>query len=512
VPIGGDFIGGQSYAVDLVDGNTRISRKTVIQETIEKIKELGYTVVEEGDSKYLIYASRKLQNTSFYELPGLTLESDQTVTQNILSVATDGLKRIEFYSKTIGPSPDNEDIKVTVEKVDYYESRYRVTVSRYDYVEIHEANLFQNTDLDGNISNLEATINRDSLLVECKIFKAGYKRGSEEAELPCGSWYLHRSTSETITPGMFWNALEIMQEEDYEEDFLLVPRIQDYVRAGLDSTLSWYSEYQDLYSYAVSKNCQVLIENRDTDYTYLDVEEVPEKVEAGTVYVIQEGDTTSYYMLRGNTIQNVSADREITNPYRNEFFFNWTGDTDNRLIYFYRGMEVYGYSRPGWYVWLGGILSDVYSRSTKYIKYYPPVGNAYIDEPIETTLEKYKSNYLVDNGQTYYYKKYLNHPGNGVYNTSGLTRFCVSKVARELQNGKWNFLGSHTVSERDAALSKIINTLEQRFGLYRHILSKGMTTSGNKMTINLELYVSELVDKSINLSVTLNYILYGNSK
>ena len=75
-------------------------------------------------------------------------------------------------------------------------------------------------------------------------------------------------------------------------------------------------------------------------------------------------------------------------------------------------------------------------------------------------------------------------------------------------NNKWNILGTQMAGQQKEEIQKILNTLESRYSIIRNIIitSLDFDYENSSMKINLELYVSELLDKSINLSVTLNYI------
>ena len=82
----------------------------------------------------------------------------------------------------------------------------------------------------------------------------------------------------------------------------MIPTIQDFSTQVIQD--SYYKVYTTLLDIAVNKNCQILIGNLGTDY-----------------------------------------------------LFNYTGDTYNRLIYFYNDMYVgNGYYRPPYYVFLKGLL------------------------------------------------------------------------------------------------------------------------------------------------------------
>lgn len=58
-------------------------------------------------------------------------------------------------------------------------------------------------------------------------------------------------------------------------------------------------------------------------------------------------------MANGTTGE--TTDPEETNTAGNNYVFNYTSDTDNRLLYFYRGQTIFGQDRPGYYLHIRGL-------------------------------------------------------------------------------------------------------------------------------------------------------------
>lgn len=519
-PVGGDFIGDGANPIKVYGG---ITKDEILEETFNIIENKGYSKISLGNNKYKIYSTQKGKVSYFYEFPDLILENDIETTQDILSIATDNQKRMEFYSKTIGPSDDNENIKIKIEKIDYFEGeKYRITISRYDYYEVFEGSIFTLPDRDGNIENLEYIINQESKLIDCKVFRNGFKKGNKESELITGEWELKRSKKETYTSENYWNSLKILKEQDIIEDFLLIPEISVYRNGKISKDKDWFSEYDNLYEYSTKKNCQVLITNIpvNTEYTYIKVTELPDKENAieNTIYIVETKSNDDkekvisviYVLFNNGEFNDVSNDRELINRYKNNFIFNKTDDKDNRLVYFLGRMKIPGTNsyRPGYYIFLRGIITNIFSMSLDNLLYYSPTTTPYIDEnnPLLELLESKKSNFLVDDNYVYYYQKYFNHPGDGIYNTTILTRFIISKISRTILNNKWDLLGSNNVGIIKNNLSLILGEIKEKYSIVNNLSIKSINLAADNSTvlINLILYVSELVDKNINLSITLN--------
>lgn len=197
---------------------------------------------------------------------------------------------------------------------------------------------------------------------------------------------------------------------------------------------------------------------------------------------------------------------EITEAfYGGDYCYNYTGDTTNRLIYFYRPVytRFESYKYPGYCIFLDGIMTGNYSGKVDYIMYNPPVENPYIEEPIESVLEKYRSNYLVYDGIRYYYKKYL-EPENKV--TSIFLRFVLGKITREIFKRKNKFIGEKIMGRIKQAIVDTLLEIESNFSIIDHVRLAEFESNLSSNTVNIKIStaVKTLVDKNIVLNITLN--------
>lgn len=466
------------------------TRDQILQEIRDWIIQIGYTIVGNSPDNYVIYSSIISKNTYFHNLIGYSISTDFRVNQNILAQASNGKKLLDFFSKTIGKSEENISIKI--ENIDYYSDKYRITIGRFDYYEIHEGNLYSTPDINGNISSISDIINRESKLVTCKTYR--YSGG----KLPEGSWVLKGAEIENYTREMYWKSLDMIGQTTSFEDFLLIPNLKPW-RQALPSNLNYYPEFKDLLIYSEARDCQVLITNEDTGYSILNVSEFPTSPQKNIIY----NKDNVYKTIIDGIFSDISTDRELTNPYGNDFLFNYTQDKNNRLVFFYKSMEVYTYPRPGYYLFVRSIIEDAYSLPQNYTLYHPPVEDPFLSETlIEVQLESRKSNYLSDSGQDYYYKRYFNHPRTGIYITSILTRFCLSKISRDFNNNRWKILGN---TNYGGVINNIISQLLKEYSLYSSIYIDSLIKTDSNLSISLKVYIKELVDKDISLNITLNY-------
>jgi hypothetical protein len=221
----------------------------------------------------------------------------------------------------------------------------------------------------------------------------------------------------------------------------LIENINKYGN-NVNITDKYYTYYGKMLEYAKEFNCQFLIQNNDTSIDsnicllyYEDFDpNTPEgiaKINQGIIpattlleafryykdhqeesmdnncyyTVISDVDGITMYYINGREItgeQQLDSDPELIRytlltTSGNDFIFNYTKDTENRLVYFYKSMLVDGYYRPGYYLFLNGILSNKFSISTNRIIYQDPVENdedVYAESETKLLLENYKSNYL----------------------------------------------------------------------------------------------------------------------
>ena len=516
-PLEADIISGAESKQILGD-----TKEDKIKNIISELKEnYGFKVIEYSKTKYVIYTSDLLQDLQFFSLEGLVYEKNETISQNIYSILSDEHKRLEVFSRTIGPG--DSDIKFKIEKLSGdFKEHYRITISRYTYTEVFEGSLYIEYDEStGTFSSLETVINQESDLVEIKIYNQGRSIDNSEDGLIPGEYELKRAISEkSYTPADYWRALSKLQEFNLSEDFLLVPEIEKYEIIGASSDTSWISEYTTLLGYAEEKNCQVLFSNHSWKFgcTRLEMlQEDPEKPEEEVMYGIAKDQDTiiykSYSSDAGWTIYNfddkhkyrVHEIEEIFSPgYTGNHIFNYTKDTSNRLVYFYQDMTFYGNSRPAYYMFLKGIISGKYSETSDTIDYKSPV-NSYEED--KSNLQTWKSNFLSFNDHIYYYRNFFNHTGDWNYKTSILTRFCMDKVTNTVMREFPQYLGSETIGELRSGLQSILTSLIQNFPII-YSLSIGSITENSEnqsILVYLILEIKELLEKDIKLSVTLNF-------
>lgn len=508
IPLSGDIVKIENTFEIIISPDSTIDY--IIGETIRGIKDCGYSVRKSGERSYVIYSEAySIPNSIFSNISDLKTSINSTATHDILSQISEEYKRIEFYSKTIGPN--DEDIKIKIEEIPFYEEKYKITISRFNYSETYNVNLYDTPDKDGRIQSLDSIINKSSRLVECKLFREKsdgtiWKRGDLDGKLPTGEWNLKRSYYQSPTVNMYWQGLNALKEFDVKEDFLCIPEIEYYLKQEESYTdLGYFPEYKDILKYCEGKNCQALIGNLN----YGLKEGYPEINEEPTERMIYKNDE-SYEIFWNGEYRGIDLkeDSDILR-WKNTFIYNLNTDYDNRLVYFYRDMLSYGlYPRPAYYVFLRGILENKFSYSTKELFYTPPVKGAFEEEEFEEVFEIKKANYMVSDNQKYFYKTYFNHPGNGYYTTTILTRFSMSKVSRALENNKWRFLGKQLKSELREEIEKILLQLKTTYSIYKQIslVEYKMDHQKNSLTIKLNLYLRELVDKPISLDVELNYI------
>ena len=512
--IGDNEVGGvQKYKINIeLDSSdpigllmeTILSERKLEGETTKQRHSNWYLGSKEGEHIYHIWNINGITpNTQFFNIPGLKVKPDIQLTQDILSVLTEDYWRIEFYGKTIGPG--DEDIKVKIEKLDDYNSeRYRITISRYSYSEVFEGNLYLTED---NIETLEHIINSNSKLVECRVRKKIIKREylqynketgklersgdavfskftpeDESDGLPEGEWYLKRAIKETYTQEDYFRSLtEMKRETKIKEDFLLIPDIKPW---GLDT----YTK--KIFEYTESVNTQALIVNHGEDYT-----------------------------------KNILADSKGRSL-----------DLENRLVFFLEDILINWNKRPGYYVFLRGILGQGYTLPITGIQYpriyqkidprtkeiivrafwlndeIPEDYTLAIEDPYSDyskVLEKFKCNYLVFNNHNYYYRKLFSHQGNNKYKMTILSKYCQSHVTRVAEREFTQFLGYIYSGDMMEEMTKIL----KRIVYWNKIINKldiqyvEADPENQTMDIHLSLKIREITEKDVTLGVILNFNL-----
>ena len=513
------------------------SKRTYIANILElksSLQELGYKVeVIDSGKEIAAYSYKPFDLTYLNTMKEIEIENDQVLNNQLLTQMFMPFVSLEMWSKTIGCEDEvyreDKNIKVKISRIDTYD--YRVVISRYDYSESFEGTLFPKPGKQ----RLDDLISRNSRLVYCKI-----KQGIET--LREGEYTLRGATIEKQTRYMYWRSIDALLEEEIYPDYILVPDISKYT-SGLDKDYNYYKEYKTFLNIAKEHNLQVLIQNSDSKFKLEEVSTLPEEQSSNTVYKIG-----SRYYLNKEEISDQDFITLVTAG--NDYIFNYSGDKENRLVYFFRNMTSYLKERPGYYIYLSGLLNNVFSATPDDIVYNSPVSYPYdldqkvvkVDElpriprmdtiyilgkdyylgsekitddklikaanevSIKETLSSYKSNYLVYNNQMYYYRGYENGED---YETTAWMRFAIGKVYRELQKNKWSYLSLKNIGKIRENIASILSRILHSFSIIKSIdisIFKPVM-SENRIELTLNVGVTDLVfaENNIVLDLIINY-------
>lgn len=449
--------------------------------------------VQDNGDELVLYSTCAVPVDDYYDFPGLTISTSFRDSQNLITTNLgEQFWNVEVWSKTIGRAdPDYEDDLITLQIEELKPGEeYRFTISRLSYSEIFEGKLHPGKGEE----RLDYIISRDSKLVHVRF-------DNITDGLRTGTWKLRGATAESYNPEMYWRGLEAMFTTDsIHPDYILVPKKENWT-----SDISNPDYLEKFLSICTSYSCQALIQNNLSEYMVKEVSVLPEWSEELEDYILWTlGD--GHYWRKGEAGLIEETDQVTIETSQNlgDFIYNLQGDQDNRLVYFFQGMTVYGRQRPGYYLYLLGLFSDIYSASSSVINYNNFVDNPYVDEEFEETLKRHKSNYLVGNNQIFYYKDYQN--GNP-YTSTGWMRFAIGKITRELQRNRSAYLGKRNSVEIERGIKEVLNNIVRRFSIIDQIeiLNFQVSNSENRINLHLETKVKDLVDNNIGLDITINY-------
>lgn len=414
---------------------------TDLDDLRNKILQLGYFW---DSNTELLYSKFPVQTTYFYDIPHFSMVPNYNATHDLLSELCEDEGILKFWSKTIGSGGDYGDISVNIENLGDLE--YRITLSRFDYSEVFEGYI----DEREGYERIDRQISYGSILAYCEYYGG---------DVPEGTWTLCGSEMEDYTPEMYKKSLDLLLSDKIEDnvypDFLLIPDIHNYLEDDKEDT--YLKTYESFIEYSKNLGCQFLIQNN----TYGE------------------------------------EDKE-------DYEYNYTVDVENRLVYFYHGMTVGGEDRPGYYLFLRGLIGDEYSISTDVALYRSPLDDK---DPYNTEvekLEKKKCNYLIDNNIVYYYKGYQNGKNP---NTSIWMRFVLGKLSRELQKNRWSYLSERMTGKLKARIEGVIGRVVTSFSIIRQvtITNYDLDYSNNLITMSMDTYISDLVNNHMKLDITINY-------
>ena len=385
----------------------------------------------------------------------------------------------------------SDEYSIKVERMGY--EKYALYIIAGEFSETYTGNLFK----------LQGIINEFS-----EIFRE-FRFKDLCNQLRTGTYYLRRGKNETQTPNMYLKSLGCLfdtQIENIWPDYFLIPDISKYT-----NNLGEIRELErDIFlEHARNFNCQFLIQNNDPAYTLEIVENIDNipNPEVGILYSNKAG--TEYRIsLDGQGTQEFTDQDVIEETLGGgDFIFNYTGDTSNYLVYFYRPLTILGNSRPGYYVFLDGLLRNIYSYSETLINYDSPTGS----DPYEldpnalcTNLETYKSNFMINNNHLFYYKQYFN--GSDYYSTIWM-RFVLGKIYRELQKNRWTYLSEKSTGIIETNIRNTLSKIQHRFGIVGFINLTKFTPkmSENYLELSIDTYVNDLMNNNMTLDITVNY-------
>jgi hypothetical protein len=470
VPIAITLMFGDRMRIKVNNFNDLLSKLT---------NDLGYARVD--NNKF--YSRSIIPVTNFYRSGNIKLIPETKITEAILSkYMTPGM---EFASKTIGRSSEFEDdlIKVVIEKPG---DNYRVTIFRYSYSETFEG-LLKNTLGEQRLDNL---ISEQSKLIRCNFYGE---------ELRTGTYFLRGATSEETSPEMYKYSLKRMLSTEYTvpvyPDYFLIPDKYKYTSDIIND-----SPFQMFLDYSTEVGSQFLIENESVDelFNIVKVDVLPTNRKEGTYYKV--GDI--YYDWQGNIVTDPFFINVVSNG--GDFIYNLTTDKENKLIYFFKSMTYKYAERPGYYAYLRGVLLNEFSISVKDILYENPTTDAFLVDDIENVLKRYKSNYLVCDNQTYFYKDYQDGDN---YITTGWTRFIAGKVFRELQKNSGDILGQQLLGVIRSKIIELISSISNGFSIVRDIgiTEFEPTDNGQSLKVSLATVMNDQVKSDVNLDITVNY-------
>lgn len=538
-----------------VDYKQLFPGETTTQEYLNKLADefelQGYTINRISLDEFTASSPKPIKVTYFNNIPGLVYESDKRLSYNIISkkAIDDNSNVIEFWSKTIGGTDHDEDrISINIEKVEIEEDNdtnididpfYRITISKYNYTETFEA---PTRPLDNRLEErLDYVISRKSKLVYCSINKPGNRIKEGDYVLRGG-----RNESKNLewSEESWRKSLSVLfddQTDPVYPDFFLIPNINNF-STTVNVSGKYYTYYEKLLEYATNFNCQFLIQNNESsiwsnicllvynenpadEYTInasslddaFEVYKTTEDIDYNTFYyVISDVDNSSFCYVNNRkiTIEDLDTDPvairySMISEAGNDYVFNYTKDVENRLVYFYNPIFVDGEYRPGYYLFIEGLLTGKVSMTVDRIIYRDPVRedeSVYEDSKQKLLLEAYKSNYLINNNIVYFYKNYQNGV-NPKPKTTILFRFIAGKIQRELLKNKWEYLGEKNLSKVQDSIELVLKRIRETYSIVQSLeLIKFLPDIyKNKLDLEMEVRLDDLVNKDITIDVTVDF-------
>lgn len=446
-------------------------RFTSIQDLINKLSDSGYRLDDN-----ILYCPECVHITGLCNIEGFNIIPADDINKKILEKLTKSDTRIEFWSRTIGNGGIDGDINVKIEFAEggdnpYY---YKVTIERFDIVEVFFGYTLT-TELDNRIDSI---INRESKIVYCKM-----------QETYMANWE-NTKTGRVIRKEIEYNN-QANSIGDYFISNLRDPGIPTGNWALKGSTKEINPSYR--------KGLELLLKYSDT--TYIDFLMISNP----DVFVVDNKYEDMWKWLLELLINSNS--QALVECSESNYSFNYREDRKNYLIYFYGNMQNgIGIFRPGYYTFLKGLLNGIYSFTGNDIIYTSPIERnvMYTSSDLKRDLVLSKANYMIDNGQYYYFPKYFDGDN---YITSGLMRFCLGKVQRELEKYKWTYLSLPTTGSIKKVIEGILDRVQSKYSIIRSLLIKEFNIDQRKgeLSLKIETKISDLVKNIVDLDITINY-------
>lgn len=437
---------------------------------------------------------------------------------DVLANLSKNTNSIFFYSKIIGASLDKSEkneISVKIEAINLNKKLYRFTIKKQDYEEVYEGPLSSRSEYE----RIDYVISSNSKLVYCKLIDT-------TLDLKEGTYTLKGAIPITTNYNFdYYMGLNMLlsyaNEKEIYPDYVLVPDIRKYILKPSD--FSTFSEIAN--NFAKYFNTQFLITNKFCSEDYQDVTEestsydgcYSDTLNTGvtTIYKMDDCGTTtdtgvkSYlYVTFPNFITSILIEDEDRIKYAkagNDYVFNKI-DPDNRLLYFYQNCYVDNvFEIPLYYLYIQGILNDIYSYTSNAITLEDTVNeDPYNENELEKNLQKYKSNYMVCNNHIYYFKKMQD---GDTYNTTGFMRFILGKIYRELQKNRGALIGEKFKDKIEAVIRNILSEIEERYSIikYLNINKIFYNDINNSLTLSINVGVKEVVGDDVTIDYVLNY-------
>ena len=402
-----------------------------------------------------------------------------------------------------------EESWVVIEKKVLPTDEYSIKVERLGYEEYALYIIIGdlNETYTGNLFKLQEIINESS-----KIFK-DFQFKNLCNQLRTGTFYLRRGKNEIQTPDMYLKSLGCLfdtQIDNIWPDYFLVPDIKKYTN-NLGEIKNIESDI--FLEHAKNFNCQFLIQNNNPEYKLAIIDNIEDVTDPDTKTLYSNKEGTEYWVsFDGQTIEEF-IDQDVIEEtlWGGDFIFNYTKDTSNYLVYFFRPISIYGKPRPAYYIFLDGLLKDIYSYSETSINYDSPLQNdPYELDSTEENLEKYKSNFLINNNHMFYYKKYFN--GSSYYSTIWM-RFVLGKIYRELHKNRWMYLSEKSIGTIETNIENTFSRIQSMFSIVRFINITKFTPrlSENYLELSIDTYVNDLMNNNMTLDITVNYNELNNT-